>query len=112
MGLITRGIANSMYPLTDNSSVAQQVENYTAYLQMSRFSPYFLFSEAATTILDPTVRSSGIVTSEQVNGALSAPLDLTQSLLLIWPHLVALCALAIVSFAVAYVKFMRQEIRA
>ena len=110
-GLITRGIANAMYPVSDNSDTARVVENFTLYLQLSRFSPYFLFTEAATTILDPSIRSIGIVTTEQMSGALSAPLDLMQSMLLIWPHLAVTVALAIVSFAVAYVKFMRQEIR-
>lgn len=110
--LVAQGIANSVHPLNENSTVAQQVENYVLYLSLIRLSPYFLFTEAATTILDPSIRSIGIVTSEQMSGALSAPLDLEQSLLLIWPHLVVMAALAIVSFTVAYVKFMRQEIRA
>jgi len=112
MGLITRSIADSMYPIADNSPLADKVQNYTAYLQMSRISPYFLFSEASTIILDPSIRSIGIITAAQVSGAIDAPLNLEQSLLLIWPHLVALAALAIVSFAAAYIKFMRQEIRA
>jgi len=111
MGLITRGIANSLYPVTDNSTLAEQVKNYTAYLQLSRISPYYLFADAATTILDPSVRSVGVVTSAQLSGATSAPLELAQSLLLIWPHLVAMAALAIISFAAAYITFMRQEIR-
>ena len=39
-------------------------------------------------------------------------LSLQQSLLLIWPHVVILVALTAVCFAVAYIRFMRQEIRA
>ena len=47
-----------------------------------------------------------------VSGAIDAPLPFGQSLLLIWPHLVVMIALAAAGFAIAYVSFMRQEIRA
>jgi ABC-2 type transport system permease protein len=35
-----------------------------------------------------------------------------QSLLLVWPHVVVLLALTAGFFAIAYVQFMRQEVRA
>ncbi len=46
---------------------------------------------------------------QQAEGQL---LSLDQSLLLVWPHVVALVAMTAVCFAVAYVRFMRQEVRA
>lgn len=112
MGLIAKGIAEYMYPITGSAGNKNLMDYYGVYLSVCRISPYFLFTEASTTILDPSIRSIGIVTSSQMSGALASPLDFLQSLLLIWPHLVAMIALAIVSFAVAYIKFMRQEIRA
>jgi hypothetical protein len=49
----------------------------------------------------------------QLQGAiLGAPLPLSQSLLLIWPHLTGLIAATILLFALGYVLFQRQEIRA
>jgi ABC-2 type transport system permease protein len=39
------------------------------------------------------------------------PLSLSQSLLQVWPQLVAIVALAIICFAASYIVFMRQEIR-
>ena len=39
-------------------------------------------------------------------------LSFDQSLLLIWPQLVILFALTIGCFALAYARFMRQEVRA
>jgi len=39
-------------------------------------------------------------------------LSLDQSLLLVWPHVVALVAMSVVCFAIAYIQFMRQEVRA
>ena len=39
-------------------------------------------------------------------------LSLDQSLLLVWPQIVALIGLTVVCFGLAYVAFMRQEVRA
>ena len=39
-------------------------------------------------------------------------LSINQSLLLVWPQVVALVALTVLCFAAAYVAFMRQEVRA
>ncbi|MCQ4153624.1 MAG: ABC transporter permease, partial [Archaeoglobi archaeon] len=40
------------------------------------------------------------------------PLPLSQSLMLVWPQLTGLIAGTILLFAVSYVLFQRQEIRA
>ena len=49
----------------------------------------------------------------QLQGALiGAPLPVSQSFILIWPQLTGLIAAMIVMFAIAYVVFQRQEIRA
>jgi ABC-2 type transport system permease protein len=62
-------------------------------------------------MLTPSVRSLGPLTMEQVYGAIPSPLPLGQSLLLIWPHVTGLIAATAVCFGLAYVLFMRQEIR-
>jgi len=43
---------------------------------------------------------------------LGAPLPLSESVALIWPHLTGLIAVVILLFALAYVLFQRQEVRA
>jgi ABC-2 type transport system permease protein len=43
---------------------------------------------------------------------LGAPLPAAQSFLLVWPQLTGLVAATILIFAIAYVAFQRQEIRA
>ena len=43
---------------------------------------------------------------------MASSLPFGESMLLIWPHLVVMAALAMAGFAAAYVSFMRQEIRA
>ena len=88
------------------------MSNYQLELALNRISPYYLFSEAASTILNPSVRSIGIVTMSSIQGAVVGTLPFTQSLLLVWPHLVVMAALAAAGFAAAYIRFMRQEIRA
>jgi ABC-2 type transport system permease protein len=82
-------------------------------LTLSRFSPITLFAETALILLYPSVRSLGIVLPMHLDRAvLGSPLPLDQSLLLIWPHLTGLIAATFLLFALGYVLFQRQEIRA
>ncbi|MCB0156258.1 MAG: ABC transporter permease [Anaerolineae bacterium] len=82
-------------------------------LALSRLSPNTLYGESMIALLNPTVRSLGLVLPMQMQGAvLGAPLPLSQSLLLIWPNLTGLLAATILLFALGYVLFQRQEVRA
>jgi ABC-2 type transport system permease protein len=63
-------------------------------------------------ILSPATRSLGPVFLEQLQGAVSAPLPLGQSLIIAWPQTVGLIAGMIVLFVAGYVVFQRQEVRA
>ena len=82
-------------------------------LALNRASPNTLYAETMIALLQPEVRSLGYLLPSQMEGAiLGAPLPLSQSVLLIWPHLTGLIAGAILLFALAYVLFQRQEIRA
>lgn len=91
-------------------------EAEVAYLQaeqtISQISPITLFQQGSTVLLDPEVRTVGLVTLEQVDRAIISELNLTQSLLVVWPQLVILVAMTAVMFALAYVAFLRQEVRA
>ena len=82
-------------------------------MTLARLSPNTLYAEALLALLKPTVRSLGLVLPMQLQGAvLGAPLPLRQSVLLIWPHLAGLVAGTVLLFALGYVLFQRQEIRA
>ncbi|HEY65616.1 MAG TPA: ABC transporter permease [Caldilineae bacterium] len=82
-------------------------------LALTRLSPNTLYTEATLALLHPTVRAFGLVLPIQLQGAiLGTPLPLSQSVLLIWPHLTGLIAATILLFALGYVLFQRQEIRA
>ncbi|MBU9722938.1 MULTISPECIES: ABC transporter permease [Bacillaceae] len=79
---------------------------------LSNLNPNYLFSDITTILLTPSIRSVGPLTMEQVVGAIPSTLPLGQSLLLIWPQLTGLIAATLLCFALSYVIFMRQEIRA
>lgn len=88
------------------------IEQILLQQDLARLSPNTLFGETVQAILHPTTRAFGLVTPEQVQGAVSAPLPFSQSLLLVWPQLTGLIAAAILLLAVGYIAFQRQEVRA
>lgn len=114
VSLLAGIIAGALYPVggNDMASLMNELKNYECSQSINRLSPYYLFSEAAATLLNPSVRSVNAVTMEQLSGALVSTLSVGQSMLLVWPHLTAMIALMLLAFAISYVAFMRQEIRA
>ena len=111
--MIAPAIANSLVPTTDATS-AEVIRNAELQQMIMRISPNTLFSEATTALLLPKLGASLMVIALSPAAAfmLPNPLSLGQSLILIWPQLTTLVALSAVCFAVSYVVFMRQEIRA
>jgi ABC-2 type transport system permease protein len=81
-------------------------------LFLSRLSPITLYGDIATVLLQPTERFLGFVLPVQLDRAIKSPLPLGQSVLVIWPQLTGLIAATILLFALCYVVFQRQEIRA
>lgn len=78
-------------------------------------SPPYIFLLAAEFVLNPVVRILGPLSIEQYYSTyymLPTPLPIEQSLLLVWPHITGLIAVTLIIFALSYVKFMRQEIKA
>ena len=110
-GLILNLIARAIAPSASEATVERVISYQETMLWLNRLSPAELFSEATTTLLTPSVRSLGPLTLEQVYLAISSPLPLGQSLLLIWPHFTGLIAATVICFGISYVMFMRQEIR-
>ena len=110
--MVAGAIASAAYPLDGIEGFYNQEANYNLELGLNRISPYYLFSEAASTILNPNVRSIGVITMSQLSGAVAGYLPFDQSLLLVWPHIVCMVALTAICFAISYIGFLRQEIRA
>ena len=109
--MIGPSIANVVSPVAEGSQ-ASIIHNAEMQQMLLRISPNVLFEEATRVLLLPVVRSLGVITLSQAAYMVPNPLSLGQSLLLIWPHLAGLVSLSVVCFAISYVLFMRQEIRA
>lgn len=114
MSLIAEAIANAQIPIDQNSSVELIAKHYEIEGAIGRISPCNLHGEAVIALLTPEIGSFNpavLVISTLIAGRMLSPLSFGQSLLLIWPQLVGLIALAAICFAVSYIRFMREEIR-
>ncbi|HXV71473.1 MAG TPA: ABC transporter permease [Acidimicrobiia bacterium] len=107
---IFSAIADVVSP--DDGTPAAALANAQTEHAISQISPINLFQEGSTVLLDPEVRTTGLLTLEQVDRAIVSELNLTQSLGVVWPQMVVLLAMTAGLFALAYVSFMRQEVRA
>ena len=108
-------VAAFLFPIDATASPAAQVGAVTAQQLFLRLSPAQLYQDIMQATLDPTTNvlifsNVGQVTSSQQQ--IPSLLTLDQSILLVWPQLVALVALTVLLFAIAYVLFLRQEVRA
>lgn len=111
-GMLVNSVGQAILP-QQISSLDQLLTQAKIVETLSRLSPNSLYSEATLGLLLPTTRSLGFVLPSQLQGAiLGAPLPLTESIILTWPHLTGLIAATVLLFAIAYVLFQRQEIRA
>lgn len=111
--LIAVAAANVIRPADAASKDTEAIfANYSLAIGLSRISPYYLYVEASNTILNPSVRSVGVSTASAYEGSVESFLSFDQSVLLVWPHLAGMFALAVIGFGIAYISFMRQEIRA
>lgn len=110
--MIVSLIGNSILPIR-YGLLEEVLARANLELMLSRISPNTLFVEATIALLDPTVRSLGIILPFELQGALlGSPLPLEQSVVLMWPHFTVMIAATILLFALGYVLFQRQEIRA
>jgi len=108
-------VANFLAPVPADATTDQQIANAELTLELQRISPGTLYAEASQYLLDPTVQSVDVgaqVAQQSNDRAIPSVLPLDQSLLLAWPQVVALIALSVGCFGLAYVAFMRQEVRA
>ena len=111
MTLVVNVVTEVLYPSSQLSTVGQIADYYECQMNLNRLSPYYLYSEAVSTIMNPAIRSMNVIMPEQLSGAIAGYLSLGQSLLLVWPHMTGLLAATAVIFAASYISFMRREIR-
>ncbi|MCG8351617.1 MAG: ABC transporter permease [Chloroflexales bacterium] len=113
-GIVASLLAQTLRPTPLGALQIQEVlAQAQLELTLNRLSPNTLYAESILAILNPETRALGFVLPSQLQGAvLGTPLPLGQSLLLTWPHLTGLVAATIALFAIGYILFQRQEIRA
>ena len=110
-------VANTLSPLT-GSTIEQALPQAQLQKLITSLLPGNLYRDVTDVLLNPRLNPSiqlpGSI-GEAVQGAQQIPntvLSIDQSLLLVWPQVVALIALTVLCFVAAYVAFMRQEVRA
>jgi ABC-2 type transport system permease protein len=110
--------ANTVAPIDRQNETSPEAVLQHARIQegVSLCSPMVLYSNATATIIDPMRKTTrSIILMGPMEELLSArfqnPLGLGQSLLVVFPHIIALIAITVVCFAISYAIFMLQEVR-
>lgn len=105
--------ADALVPLPAEPPPQLELRHAALETWLSRVSPAYLYREVTVTLLTPEVRALGPILITELEGALlDGALSLGQSLLLIWPQLLAMLGGTLALFCASYVLFMRREVRA
>lgn len=108
-------LADAIAPLpTDGAdpTLEQLRRNVQVERWLSTLLPGAVYGDATSALLTPEVRTLGFSLSVLDPRALPSALTLGGSLAIVWPQVLGLLAGTAVLFAVAYVGFMRDEVRA
>lgn len=117
-GIVAGVLADFLAPTPPGATVEQLLARSQLLELLTRLSPNTLYQEATLVILNPGAGALDVSTPGSLDEFIQALQQipslhtLDQSLLLVWPQVVALVALMVICFAAAYVLFMRQEVRA
>ena len=112
--MIAQAIANAAVPITDQATIAQVTQNDLINRSISHISPSNLYGDITQALLYPEMGSSSamlMMISMYTAGMTPGSLPLGQSLLIVWPQIIALIALTAICFAISYIRFQREEIR-
>lgn len=109
--IIVNLIVTAMLPGSDYLQPEDLLTYNDLLLSLLRLAPSQMYTDAATTLLMPSVRSLGPLTMERMAGAIPSPLPVKESLMIVWPQVTGLLAATTVCFALTYYLFMRREIR-
>ena len=111
-------VANTVAPVDRQNEVQPEMvlKNARVKEMVSLCSPMVLYSDATATIIDPMRKTTrSIILMGPMEELLSArfqnPLPLGQSIMVVFPHILALVAITLICFAISYCVFMLQEVR-
>ncbi|HEY8772765.1 MAG TPA: ABC transporter permease subunit [Candidatus Limnocylindria bacterium] len=109
-------ILGAIAPVSSSTAIDRALGLYQLHAFVLRLLPTTLYSEASSVLLNPSLTGTSTPATlgqlTQAQQQIPTLLSLDQSLLLVWPHVVALVALTVICFAIGYIQFMRQEVRA
>lgn len=109
-------IAGALFPTGSSTTYDELFAASGAQQLFLRLNPAQLYNDIQVTVLNPSIASvlgpSTVGQAISSQEALPSLLSLDQSILVVWPQIVLLVALTAAMFALAYVLFLRQEVRA
>lgn len=111
IGLIADTIAPVPADMTQ-ASLEQVQHNANVERWLSSVVPGAVYGDATSVLLTPETRSLGFSLSALDPRAIPSSLSLGASLSIVWPQVLGLFAATAVLFTLAYVGFMREEVRA
>ena len=115
-GFLLPALAGVLFPLDTSGTPDAILAANNAQHIFLRLSPATLYQDVVTAVMNPNTHNLlGLGNLGQYTAAqeqIPNLLSLDQSILLVWPQVVALVALTTLLFALAYVLFLRQEVRA
>jgi len=110
--------ANAIIPLNRATETQPEmvVKNARVREMISLCSPMVLYSDSTATIIDPMRKTTRTLVlmgpmEEMLSARFQNPLSIGQSIIVVFPHIIALMAVTLICFALSYTIFMLQEIR-
>lgn len=113
--LLARLVAGFLDPSGASAVGADALAHAQLQEQLSAVSPATIYSQTTIALLNPSataVTIPGLSQLIQLSQQIPSMLSLDQSLLVVWPQIVILVAVTMGCFALAYIGFLRQEVRA
>jgi ABC-2 type transport system permease protein len=105
-------VASTFSPVGADATTADQLANASLQSSLTRLLPTGQFSDITSVLLNPSQTFTSPTVTDPTGRAIPTLLPVSQSLLLVWPQIVTLLGFTVGLFALAYVTFMRQEVRA
>ena len=113
-GLIVQLISGVLAPA--GATATEELKNIGIREALTRLLPGNLYQESAFALLNPQVTTISTPDTlgqyAQAQQRVATLFSFDQSFLLVWPEMVTLLILMVACFTLAYVLFMRQEVRA
>lgn len=113
--LLARLVASFLDPAGAAAVGADAVAHAQLEQHLSAINPGTIYGQVTVALLNPSataVTIPGLAQLLQLSQQIPTMLSLDQSLLVVWPQIVIIVALTVGCFALAYIGFLRQEVRA